>query len=172
MNLMMHLWKRAALLAILAPALMAGCGGARLTAPSDAGPPLDESEGLMVVETSSGRAAAELVAQPAEIAPGDPVVLRVANRGNLRLGYGRPITVERWDGREWIETEDSRDTAWTLELLLLTPNQTGAQQMWPFRDGDDSRSGWYRFTKHLQTEDQTGEAERFAVRARVRVVER
>jgi len=167
----MRSYTQLGLTAILLPVLLIGCGGVDVTGPSDpqGAPPLDASEGVVAVQTSRGRAAAELLAGPAEIAPGGQVIVRVANRGDLQLAYGRPIRVERWDGSAWIETEDSRQAAWTMELILLGPQQVGVEQRWPFSSGQTPRSGWYRFTKHVHVEGTTNEAERFTVMARVRV---
>jgi hypothetical protein len=160
-------------IALATPVLLAVCGHVGPTAPGDdSGAPPSQSEGPTIIETSRGRAAAELVAEPSEIAPGSRVILRVENRGEVGLAYGRPILVEQWDGGEWVETDESRQTAWTLELILVRPQQSGVEQRWPFVASYTPRPGWYRFTKQIQTEDTNREPERFVVRARVRVLER
>lgn len=166
-------WRPQLILAVLAaPLLVLACGGlSSPVAPGDdtgGAPPQHQSEGVVTVDTAGGAAAARLVADPAVIAPTGSVVLRVENRGDLRLLYGRPIVVERWDGSEWIETEESRNAAWTMELIILQPHQSGVQQRWPFREGSVPRPGWYRFTKRVQTD--SGDPN-FVVRARVRVTE-
>ena len=165
---------RMVLIAIFLPALLTACGQVGVTSPTDTSttPPRDDSQGVVAVAASRGRAAAELVAQPTEIEPGDRTVVRVANRGDLRLGYGRPLKVERWNGREWIETDESRQTAWTMELILLEPDQIGVEQPWPFRDGQRPQAGWYRFTKQIHVEDTANTPERLTVTGRVRVLER
>ena len=163
------------LIAAVAPMLFifAGCAAtASPTAPgTDAGgaPPLHESESVVALDTSRGRAAAELVARPAEIAPSGRVVLQVQNRGEVRLVYGRPISVERWDGQRWVETDESRNAAWTMEALLVEPRGGGVEQRWPFLEGHVPQPGWYRFTKSVGPDIVATDREQFVVRARVRV---
>ena len=161
------------LIAMLVPALLTACGQVGVTSPSQTptAPPGDDALGIVAVETPRGRAAAELVAQPAEMGPGGRTVVRVANRGNLRLGYGRPLKVEWWNGQAWVETDESREAAWTMELILLEPNEIGVEQRWPFREGQRPQAGLYRFTKQVHVEDTANTPERITVMARVRVVE-
>jgi hypothetical protein len=155
---------------IVAAAGLAACGA---RAPGiDEGsppPPADESEGLVEVDTDEGLAAAELTAQPDEVEPGEAVSVRVENRGELTVSFGRPIVVERWDGQDWTETDESREAAWTMELLLLDPGQPGVEQIWPFLDDHTPEPGWYRFTKRLHAETAEGDPAELVIRARVRV---
>jgi hypothetical protein len=161
--------------AIVAPMMFifAGCAAASSpTAPGpEAGgaPPPHESESVVALDTSRGRAAAELVARPTEIAPSGRVVLQLQNRGDVRLVYGRPISVERWDGQDWIETEESRNAAWTMDALFLEPRGGGVGQRWPFLEGHVPQPGWYRFTKSVGLDIVSTDREQFVVRARVRV---
>jgi hypothetical protein len=119
-------------------------------------------------EAADGVAAAELTAEPTTVAPGEPVELTVVNHGEVDLGYGRPITVERWDGEAWVETDESREAMWTMELLMLPAGQTGEAQTWPFAEDRTPEEGWYRFTKSVRAEAADGDTE-LTVRARVRV---
>jgi hypothetical protein len=121
-----------------------------------------------VVEVDGGRVAAELAVEPDRIDPDGRVVLRVVNHGERALSYGRPITAERWRENRWEETGESRETAWTMELLILDPGKTGVEQTWPFFPDQHPEPGWYRFTKLIQSED-SGDMIRLTVRARVAV---
>jgi hypothetical protein len=132
-------------------------------------PPPDASEG--VVDADNGPIAAELIAEPEEIDASGRVALRVANRGERTLNYGRPIRVERWDGNTWRETEESLNAAWTMELLIVQPGETGVPQPWPFLPDQEAGPGWYRFTKELYAETSSGDATRLLIRTRVRVTE-
>ena len=144
--------------------LTPACGAPQVSEP----PPADGSEGI--VEAAQGRASGELVAEPDEIAPDGRVVLRVVNHGERMLSYGRPITVERWQKEQWEETEESRNTAWTMELLLLAPGKAGVEQTWPFLADQRPEPGWYRFTKVLQSEGGD-DVVRLTVRTRILVTE-
>lgn len=135
---------------------------------NDSAPPdPDTSEG--VVEADDGPIAAELTAEPKEIDPSGTVAIRVANRGERPINYGRPIRVERWDGETWRETEESLNAAWTMELLIVQPGEMGVAQPWPFLRDHEAETGWYRFTKELYAETSSGDATRLVVRARVQV---
>ncbi len=135
---------------------------------SESAPPEpDASEG--VVKADDEPIAAELVAEPKATDPSGPITLRVANRGERPINYGRPIRVERWDGETWRETEESLDAAWTMELLIVQPGETGVAQPWPFLRDHEAGPGWYRFTKELYAETASGDATRLRVRARARV---
>jgi hypothetical protein len=169
--------KRVALLVLFA-FVIAACGGFVDVDPgfgegddAPAAPPTDESEGVVELETEAGIAAAELVAEPDQISPDGSAVIRVENRGDVDLGYGRPVTVERWDGEAWVETDESREAVWTMELLLVGPAESGVDQPWPFMEDQDVEPGWYRFTKRIHVEDETGDAGELIVRARVLVTE-
>ena len=142
--------------------MLAGCGEEL------DGPPFDGSEG--VVEAIDGRAAGKLWIDRDEIAAGEQVVLQVRNRGEVALGFGRPVRVEFWEGEDWVETEASRHSAWTMDYLYAFPGQEGIEQIWPFRGGEDPQPGWYRFTKAVNAEDPEGESAQMQLRARVRVV--
>jgi hypothetical protein len=162
------------LLILLAAALvLAACGGledAPPIAPTDEEPPpVDASEGVVEAGTEDGQAAAELVADPEETSPDGEVILRIENRGEVDINYGRPITVERWDGDEWVETDESRESVWTMELLHLPAGESGVDQPWPFIEGHEPEPGWYRFTKQIYVEGESGESTELIVRARVRV---
>jgi hypothetical protein len=152
------------LMVILIPVLLSGCGTSapRMSDP----PPVDESEG--VVEADGGRVAVELAVEPDQLDPDGRVVLRVVNHGEQPLSYGRPITAERWHEDRWEETAESRETAWTMELLMLDPGKTGVEQAWPFFKDQRPEPGWYRFTKLIQSAD-SGDMIRLTVRARVLV---
>lgn len=128
-------------------------------------PPVDETEGIV----QEGAAAVELLAEPSEITPDQQVVVRVANRGETGLGYGRPVTVERWEEGEWTETGESRNAAWTMEMLHVEAGELGVEQTWPFQPDRQAEPGWYRFTKHVNAETSGGEMVRMAVRARAKV---
>ncbi|MFQ3670545.1 MAG: DUF6087 family protein [Verrucomicrobiia bacterium] len=132
-------------------------------------PPAEEAKGIVTV--SGTPVAAELKADPEEIAPQQAVTLRVINHGEVALNFGRPITVERWDGTAWVETEASRNTAWTMDLLYVQPEAKGPEQQWPFYQGPQPGPGWYRFTKDVQAEGTDGVPERLTLRARVHVRE-
>lgn len=132
---------------------------------SGAAPPPAEDEGLVTVE--GGRVAAELIATPAAIRAGDRLVLRVVNRGELGISFGRPLTVERWEGSAWVETPESRDAAWTMELLYVAPGGIGVEQPWPFLPDHQPDPGWYRFTKVVRP--GVPNADQLTLRARVEV---
>lgn len=149
--------------------MLAGCGTLKDAPASSVPPPPDESEGI--VEKEDGRVAAELVADPAEIGLDGQVVLRVLNRGESGLSFGRPITVERWEESGWIETDESRNAAWTMELLFVASGEGGVEQPWPFLREHRPEPGWYRFTKQVQGENTSGDAPRLVVRERVQVVD-
>ncbi len=139
-----------------------------IDAPDD-GPPADASEDVVEEETDAGTVAAELTADPTTVDPGEPVEIVVVNHGEVQLGYGRPITVERWDGAEWVETDGSRESVWTMELLMLPPGRTGVVQTWPFSEDDAPAAGWYRFTKSVHAESGEERSAELVIRARVRV---
>jgi hypothetical protein len=160
---------RLALLIAACALTLPACGRQMSPTPGASGPPVHESEGLVTLESPAGPASAELVAEPAEFAPDATVVLRLHNRGETALSYGRPIQVERWDGEAWVETEESRQAAWTMELLIVQGGQPGVEQTWPFQPTTRPEPGWYRFTKRVQAEPPGDEARQVAVRARVRV---
>lgn len=143
-------------------------GDERSAAPGEPPPP-DETEG--VVQQDGGRMAAELTAAPTEIEPDQPVALRIVNRGEVGLGYGQPITAERWEDSTWVETEESRDAAWTMELLHVAPGGEGVEQEWPFLPGQRPDPGWYRFSKDVQADSANEQPERVVLRSRVKVRE-
>lgn len=134
-------------------------------------PPADPSEGL--VQAEDGVVTAELVANPAGIAPDGRVKVRVVNRGTRALSYGRPITVEKWNGEAWVETEESRNAMWTMELLHVEPEKIGVEQAWPFLPDQRPESGWYRMTKHVSAEspDPDQDPVMLTIRTRVEVRE-
>ncbi|MCC5835131.1 MAG: hypothetical protein JJU20_10390 [Opitutales bacterium] len=132
------------------------------------GPPVHASEG--VVEALDGRAAGELWVDREQMTVGEQLVVQVRNRGELALGFGRPVMVERWDGEGWVETEASRRSAWTMDYLYAFPGEEGIEQVWPFGGTEVSEPGWYRFTKRVNAEDLDGESTQLELRARVRVV--
>jgi hypothetical protein len=148
--------------------LLPSCGRVVSPTPGASAPPVHESEGVVTLE-SPEEASVELVAAPAEIAPAGRVVLRLHNRGETALSYGRPVQVERWDGEAWVETEESRQAAWTMELLIVQGGQPGVEQEWPFQPTTRAEPGWYRFTKQVQAEPPGDEPRQTAVRARIRV---
>lgn len=143
---------------LLASALFAlslvGCGSNEASIPEPmptVTPPLaDDSEGR--VEAEDGKVAAELIATPILIPPDGRVQVSVVNRGDKALNFGRPITVERWDGAAWVETEESRNAAWTMELFDLEPGTTGEEQTWPFHPDQRPEPGWHRISKHVSAE--------------------
>jgi hypothetical protein len=136
-------------------------------ASTSAPPPTDASE--QTVRSSDGRAAAQLVGSSGRIGPGERVTVHVANRGQVALNHGRPMVVERWNGSAWEETAESRNTAWTMELLQIEPGRSGVEQTWPFHADHRPVPGWYRLTKDLYTADGARDPERLFVRARVEV---
>ena len=136
---------------------------------NSAPPPPDASEG--VVEADDEPIAAELRAEPEEIAPSGRIEVRVVNHGERTLNFGRPVRVERWDGEAWRETEESLNAAWTMELLILAPGETGVAQPWPFLAVQNAEPGWYRFTKEVYAETSSGNATRMVIRARVEVAD-
>jgi hypothetical protein len=170
-----RLARRLIVMAISVPVFLSACATGSPVAPgsgpASVAPPVHASEGVVARETSLGRAAAELVADAVEILPTGRVVLRVENRGDSTFTYGRPIVVERWNGQAWVETVESREAAWTMELLIVRARETGVEQQWPFLPTHRPEPGWYRFTKSVQTENPPGDPEAMVVRARVRVIE-
>lgn len=151
---------------LLTIAAILGCQTSPERSSASDSPSPDSFEG--VVETGE-EAAAELVATPKAIGPGGSVTLQIENHGQVGLHYGRPITVEHWDGAEWIETEGSRNVGWTMELLYIPAGETGVEQIWPFFPGEYPEPGWYRFTKLLHAEATSGDSPRLILRARVEV---
>lgn len=160
------------LVALAATALFLGSACAQPAAPrasASAAPAADASE--QTVRSSDGRAAAELVVSIARIRPGDQVKVQIANRGQVALNHGRPVVVERWNGSAWEETAESRNTAWTMELLQVEPGRSGVEQAWPFQPEHRPAPGWYRLTKDLYSADGSRDPEGFVVRARIEVAE-
>lgn len=160
------LW-RAAFVLFVATFAVACAQTARPHDPAATPPPNDASE--QVVRSADGRAAAQLVVSSGHMKPGDKVTVHIANRGQVSLNHGRPVVVERWNGSAWEETEESRTTAWTMELLQIEAGRSGVEQPWPFQSERRPVPGWYRFTKDLYTADGSRDPERLIVRARVEV---
>jgi hypothetical protein len=149
-----------------------GCGtlghrGFERNAPTEDAPPPGAGEG--VVEALDGRVAVELRAAPNEIRADQQVTLRVVNQGDVGLSYGRPVTVERWEGSAWVETQESRDAAWTMELLFVLPGREGVEQRWPFSVRHRPNPGWYRFSKQVRAEGVNDDQGPIVLHARVRV---
>lgn len=164
--------RRPLLLALVVLLALAACAELRppaIDAPEEE-PPADAAEGVVEEETDEGLAAAELTAEPEVVAAGEPVEVVLDNRGEVELSYGRPVTAERWDGEQWVETEASREAVWTMELLILPPGEPGQTQAWPFVEDHTPEPGWYRFTKTAHAATADGEAE-LTVRARVQVTD-
>lgn len=138
--------------------------------PDDDTPPLGTGEGEVRPPEHPG-AAGLLKASPEQVRPGERVTLQVVNLGEATLSFGRPITVERWEEGEWVETPESRESFWTMDLLWAQAHDRGPEQHWPFLSEQVPPPGWYRFTKHLQAEDAEGGAVSFYLRARVQVEE-
>lgn len=158
---------------MLATAIAVFVGGAcaQSTAPRSAAapaPPTEASE--ETVRSADGRAAAALIVSAARIRPGESVKVQIANRGQVALNYGRPVIVERWTGSAWEETPESRNTAWTMELLQVEPGRSGVEQTWPFQPEHRPPAGWYRFSKDLYAGNGGSNPERLIVRTRVEVV--
>jgi hypothetical protein len=70
-----------------------------------------------------------------------------------------------------VETEESRQATWTMELLIVAPGQQGEAQRWPFLPGREAEPGWYRFSKQVFAGSGSDSAQ-FIVCASVRVVGR
>jgi hypothetical protein len=143
--------------AVVIALTLAGCGN---TDPIPSGstsfpapPPADPAEGL--VQSDDESVAAELIATPAVISPDERTQVRVLNRGSEPLGFGRPFTIEKWDGEAWVETEDSLNSMWTMDMLYVEPGAAGVEQAWPFLPDHRPEAGWYRFTKHVSAEPST-----------------
>ncbi len=151
-------------------ALLGGGACAQSVTPRSAvsAPPTDAAE--KTVSSADGRAAAALLVSSDQIRPGESVKVQVANHGLVAINYGRPVTVERWTGSAWQETRESRDTAWTMELLQVEPGRSGVEQPWPFQSGQRPTPGWYRFSKELYPANGGQGSEPFVIRARVEVV--
>lgn len=122
------------------------------------------------MRSADGRAAAELIVSAAQIRPGESVKVQIANRGKTTLSHGRPVVVERWTGSAWEETPESRNSAWTMELLYVEPGRSGVEQTWPFQPEHRPSPGWYRLSKDLYAANGGGTPERLVARARVEVV--
>lgn len=130
-------------------------------------PPEHESEGI-VVAIGNTAIKAELRVEPADVGPGDRCRLTVVNHGEIPLWFGRPVTVERWDGEDWVETAASREAFWTMDLLWAAPGEEGPQQEWPFgAERGEVKPGWYRFTKQVSAEGETESPVTLVLRARV-----
>ncbi|MCC5805929.1 MAG: hypothetical protein JJU00_06325 [Opitutales bacterium] len=164
------------LFAIVAIALnLAGCGGndpaSTESAANDAPPPADQSEG--VVRADTGRIAAELIATPGKIQPDGRVRINVVNHGARALEFGRSFTVEKWDGESWVETRESLNAMWTMDLLFVEPGTTGEEQTWPFLPGQRPDPGWYRISQRVSADppDPDGNPISLTIRTRVEVRE-
>jgi hypothetical protein len=151
-------------------ALLAGGACAQSVAPRSAVPAPPAEAGEKTVRSADGRATATLLVSSDQIQPGERVQVQVANRGLVAINYGRPVTVERWTGSAWEETAESRDTAWTMELLQVEPGRSGVEQPWPFQPGRRMTPGWYRFSKVLFFDSGGQASGQLVVRARVEVV--
>lgn len=149
-------------------ALLAGSACAQ-SSKSATPPPEDPSEAT--VRSADERAAAALTVSAAQIRPGETVNVQVANRGEVAVNHGRPLVVEHWTGTAWEETTDSRNTAWTMELLHVEPGRSGLEQPWPFQSGQKPPPGWYRFTKDLHPSESGSAPKPLVVRTRVEVVQ-
>lgn len=112
-----------------------------------------------------------LVASPPEIEAGEQLNLQVENHASQVVQYGRPITVERWTGLRWVETDASRDTMWTMELLSLQPGESGVEQHWPFFEDDRPEPGRYRLRKRVHVPGEEGDAGKMELEVEVRVRE-
>lgn len=131
-------------------------------------PPADDTDGVVEQGTDEGSAAAELVVEPASIPPDGEASVTVVNHGDVTLGYGRPISVERWDGDQWVRWEPADEVAWTMELLMLEAGQTGVEQTFPFAE-EAPDPGWYRLTKQIVPETTGEDPGEIIVTARVLV---
>lgn len=147
---------------------MLGCAGTERDGVESEEPP-GEDPAAEVFEAMDGRAVAQWRVEPKRFDGDGQVVLQVVNRGELPLNYGRPILVEGWDGSAWSETEGSRQSMWTMDLLQVGPGEAGIEQTWPFRREADPEPGWYRFTKQVYAESDGGETEQMLLRGRVEV---
>jgi hypothetical protein len=165
---------RAMALLVLPLLLLAACGEEERPAapgidegPAAEAPPEDPSEAVVEAEADEGTVAAELTVGPERISPGEQTTANVVNHGEVPIGYGRPIGVERWDGEAWVHWPPADEAAWTMELLLLGPGETGVDEAFPFTD-ERPEPGWYRLTKDVHAES-TGDPPQLTIRARVLV---
>lgn len=181
--------RRAALAGpLLVLALLAGaCGDpdGDATSPSDPSPAATSSpgepspggepspateEGEVEASTEEGRAVAELVAEQGRISPDETTAVVVVNRGEVTLGYGRPIEVERWDGEAWVSWPPADDVFWTMELLVVEPGQRGEAQPFPFTE-QQPEPGRYRLTKEVTPQVEDRDPPQLTVRVVVEVTE-
>lgn len=121
-------------------------------------------------ESGAAESGIALLAEPQTIDRQGSVTLRVDNQSDVMAEYGRPITVERWNGDAWQETEASRQSMWTMDLLMVQAGETGVEQTWPFGARRTPQPGWYRLSKQVQTRPESN-AGAVRISARVRVTE-
>jgi hypothetical protein len=108
--------------------------------------------GIARRETPEGEAVVQLVVEPREITLGEKITLRLVNRGEVELLGGLVFDVERWDGRQWVQTPWSRTAFFPLLGLSLAPGQSTPLQRWPDK-GMEPEPGVYRAVKSASYED-------------------
>lgn len=146
---------------------LAGCTINDSASPGGRIPLSDPSEG--VVKADDGAVAAELIATPVEITEEGRVQVRVVNRGTRAVSFGRPVTVEKWNGEAWLETEESCNSMWTMDLLYVESGDTGVEQPWPFLPDQRPDAGWYRMTKQVSAEAPGPDQDHVSLTIRTRV---
>lgn len=141
------------LAALFCMGLQAGCGSDETS---------HRTEGLACGEVAPGKTKAEgevsggLVVETAAVGPGQDLLYRVRNRGQVTLHFGGPFTVDSWDGDGWESADDAfgigPDSAWTGIGYTAAPKSS--TQKLRVATPADLDSGTYRL--RIEVSDRGG----------------
>lgn len=108
-------------------------------------------------ETAQGLAEVSIELDKSVIHSGERIALRLINQGKVPLTTGRPFTVETWDGQAWTEVPLPKNSAWTMEGVIIPPGARNETQYWPFDEMSHPEPGQYRVMKTARYEDPNHE---------------
>lgn len=100
-------------------------------------------------ETAQGLAEVSIELDKSVIHSGERIALRLINQGKVPLITGRPFTVETWDGQAWTEVPLPKNSAWTMEGVIIPPGARNETQYWPFDEMSHPEPGQYPMPRSL-----------------------
>lgn len=123
-------------------------------------PAEEDEEGVIRRPTADGDAAVKLTVEPEEIAAGETVTFRLANRGDVPLVVELDFGLDRREGDGWARKFPPRSGGNVSDVpgleVLLPPGATTEPEAWPVAPWPAAEPGRYRILKTVRY-DGSGE---------------